>query len=180
MSQFEYLAVFVSIIFGIGVTHIMAGVMRSFYRGERDETHLVFSVWLFLVLVLNWWTSYRWVEFQAWSIDVFVIIIVWAVAHYVGAITLYPPLSAGVEQPFDYRRHWFMWAFVAICVTDIMQTWALGALFEPWTYLPFVSHMGVLALIAIFLHNDTFYRWLARYLLILMSAWAFIVRRFLE
>ena len=60
MSEFEYLAVFVSIIFGISVTHVLAGVIRSFYRGQRDETHFVLSAFLFLVLILDWWTGIQW------------------------------------------------------------------------------------------------------------------------
>jgi hypothetical protein len=36
MSEFEYLAVFVSIIFGISVTHILAGAIRSIYRAESS------------------------------------------------------------------------------------------------------------------------------------------------
>lgn len=60
MSEFEYLAVFVSIIFGISVTHILSGVVRSFYRNERDETHFVLTAFFFLVLILNWWTGIAW------------------------------------------------------------------------------------------------------------------------
>ena len=44
MSEFEYLAVFMSIIFGISTTHVMAGVIRSIYRGDPFDppAHLPF------------------------------------------------------------------------------------------------------------------------------------------
>lgn len=180
MSEFEYISVFVSIIFGISVTHIMAGVMRSFYRGERDETILVLTAFLFLVLILNWWVSYTWRDEAIWSFERFLIILVWAVAHYVAAITLYPPLASGDEQPFTRRRHWFLWAFFGIAITDLMQAWAKGELLDPWYYLPFVSHYAVLALIGIALRKDAFYRWMAWYFLVSMSTWSFVVRRYLE
>jgi hypothetical protein len=38
MSEFEYLAVFVSMIFGSSVTHVLAGAIRSIYREQIDET----------------------------------------------------------------------------------------------------------------------------------------------
>ena len=60
MSEFEYLAVIISIIFGISVTHILAGVIRSIYRGQIDETHFVLTAFFFLVMILNWWTGYSW------------------------------------------------------------------------------------------------------------------------
>jgi hypothetical protein len=41
MSEFEYLAVFMSIIFGISTTHILSGVIRSIYRGQLDQTHFI-------------------------------------------------------------------------------------------------------------------------------------------
>ena len=180
MTEFEYLAVFVSIIFGISVTHILAGTIRSFYRSEKDLTHYLLTIFFFLVLILNWWTGFSWGKQEVWSFDLFLIIIIWAVSHYVAAITLYPPQSAGIEQPFDYRRNWFFWAFIGLIATDILQTAASGALFRPWFYLPFVLHFAAACLLAIFIKTAIFHRWLAWYLVIVMTTWAFIVRRFLD
>jgi hypothetical protein len=179
VSQFEYLAVFISIIFGIAVTHIMAGVMRSLYRGERDVTHVVFAAFMFFTLSLNWWTSFRWAGNEVWSIEIFIVIILWAMMHYVAAIALYPPLSAGTEQPFEYRRRWFLIAVVSAGLLDIVHTWLLGKLLDPVTYLPFVLHYILLCGIAIGLQREVVYRWLAWYLLVSLLAWAFVVRRFI-
>lgn len=180
MSEFEYLAVFVSIIFGISVTHILSGVVRSLYRNERDETHFVLTAFFFLVLILNWWTGIAWKDQVIWSLDRFMVIIVWSVTHYVAAITLYPPLSAGVEHPFEYRRTWFLWAFVAIASTDILQTTVRGDLFNPPVYLPFVLHYIVVAIATIVVNRPGFYRWMAWYMLLSTATWSFVVRRFME
>ena len=77
MSEFEYLAVFVSIIFGISVTHILRGTIRSIYRGEIDHTHFVLTAFLFFVLILNWWVGFSWVEQEVWSFDLFIVIVIW-------------------------------------------------------------------------------------------------------
>ena len=180
MTEFEYLAVFVSIIFGISITHVLAGVIRSLYREDRDTTHYLLTVFFFLVLILNWWTGFSWGKQEVWSFDLFLIIILWAVSHYVAAITLYPPQSAGVEHPFEYRRNWFFWAFVGIVATDILQTAAAGALFTPWFYLPFVLHFAAACLLGIYVKSAVFHRWLASYFVIIMIVWSFGVRRLLE
>jgi hypothetical protein len=180
MSQFEYLAVFVSIVFGISVTHILAGVIRSIYRGRIDETHIVLTLFFFVVLILNWWTGYNWHDQEVWSFGLFLVIIVWSVTHYVGAITLYPPQTTGLSHPLEYRRNWFLWAFIAVAATDMLQTAARGGLLDPWYYVVFVPHYIVVALIAIFVNKPTFHRWMAWYLLIITISWSFIVRRFLE
>lgn len=180
MSEFEYLAVFVSIIFGISVTHILAGVIRSIYQGEIDETHFVLTAFFFLVLILNWWTGFSFHSVEVWSFDIFLTIVVWSVAHYIGAITLYPPQSAGVAHGFEYRRNWFFWAFVGTVVLDIAQTWARDALFTPWFYLPYVLHYVAVALLAIFISKPGLHRWAAWYLLGVTATWSFLVRRFLD
>ena len=176
MSEFEYLAVFVSIIFGISITHILAGVIRSIYRGEINETHFVLTAFFFLVLILDWWTGYFWQQQEVWRFDMFLIIIVWSVAHYLAAITLYPPTSAGVEQPFEYRRNWFLWAFVGVAATDIMQTAARGDALDPPTYLPFVLHYIVVGLIAIRIDKPGVHRFIAWYLLLTTMTWSFTER----
>ena len=179
MSEFEYLAVFISIIFGISLTHILAGTIRSIYRNKAEESHLVWTLFILVVMILNWWTLYSWQDQQTWSFDLFMIIILWAIAHYVTAITLYPPVAAGSERPFEYRHNWFLWAFVAVPVTDILQTAARGDVFSPWYYLPFVSHFALLTLVAIFVHKPILHRWLPWYFLVIILTWSLVVRRFL-
>ena len=179
MSEFEYLAVFASIIFGISVAHILSGAIRLIYRGRRDETHFVLTGFLFLVMVLNWWTGFSWDSEEAWSFDLFLIIILWSVSHYIAAITLYPPFAASAAHHLQYRRAWFLWAFIGVVATDILQTAARGALLTPWYYLPFVLHYAVLSLVAIFTNKPAVYRWIARYFLLSIAVWAFVVRRFI-
>ena len=176
MSEFEYLAVFMSIIFGISTTHVMAGVIRSIYRGETDQTHFVLTAFFFLVLILDWWTGFEWVEQQNWNFLHFIVIVLWSMSHYVGAITLYPPSSAGVEHPFEFRYRWFLKAFIGVAVMDIVQTGARGDLFELAAYLPFVGHYVVVALLALFVDKPIFHRVRAWYLLLTTISWSFIVR----
>jgi len=180
MSQFEYLAVFLSIIFGISVTHILAGAVRSIYRKRADETHIVMTAFFFLVLILNWWVGFKWHDHLNWSFGQFLIIILWAVTHYIAAITLYPPQTSGASQPLEFRRNWFLWAFAISASMDIVLTWARGELFTPPVYLPFVGHYIVLSLVAIAVNKAAFHRWMAWYFLIVMLTWSFVVRRFLE
>ena len=179
MSEFEYLAVFVSIIFGLSVTHILAGVMRSIYAREIDETHFVFTAFFALVLMLDWWTAYSWHDVEQWSFDLFLVIIIWSVSHYVAAITLYPPQVAGTDQTYETRRTWFLWAFIGVIVADIVQTAARGDVLSPWYYLPFLMHYLVLELIVIFTKKPGLHRMIAWYLLISLTIWAFVVRLFL-
>ncbi len=176
MSEFEYLAVFMSIIFGISTTHVMAGIIRNIYRGEINHTHFVLTAFFFVVLILDWWTGFYWAEQANWNFGHFIVIVIWSMAHYVGAITLYPPLSAGVEHPFEYRHNWFLKAFIGVAFMDIVQTWARGSLFDQPAYLPFVSHYIVMAALALYVNKPVIHRVMAYYLLISTISWSFVVR----
>lgn len=180
MTEFEYLAVFMSIIFGISVTHILAGVIRSIYQGQRNETHFVLTAFFFLVLVLNWWVGFLWRGQEVWRLDQFLVIVIWSVTHYIGAITLYPPQTAGIEQPLEYRPKWFLWAFFAVALTDILQTAARGDLFTNRIYLPVVLHWALISLLAIYFDKPGLHRWIAWYLFLSLVVWSFGERLFLE
>ncbi len=63
MSSFEFIAALMSIIIGLGVTNLLAGAGRAFYRRKEnplDEVHIVLTVATLLLLVLQWWVTFRW------------------------------------------------------------------------------------------------------------------------
>ena len=56
MSSFEFIAALMSIIIGLGVTNLLAGAGRAFYRRKEnplDEVHIVLTVATLLLLVLD-------------------------------------------------------------------------------------------------------------------------------
>jgi hypothetical protein len=65
MSEFEYLAVFISVIFGIGLTRILTGLFRSIYGGVYDHTRIILTVYLLYVMLINWWAAFSWQSEQA-------------------------------------------------------------------------------------------------------------------
>lgn len=179
MSEFEYLAVFVSIIFGISITHLLAGAIRSVYDKQVSHTRVVATVFFFMVLILNWWTLFFEHEKVSWNLTVFTVVIIWSVTHYVAAITLYPPRSAHSSESYEFRPRWFMWAFLGTACTDILQTAARGSLFTESTYLPFVLHYLLVSGVALLIDKPKAYRTVAWYLLIVTVLWAFGMRRLL-
>jgi hypothetical protein len=179
MSEFEYLAVFISIIFGIGLTRLLTGLFRSIYSGIYDHTRIVLTVYMFYAMLLNWWTAFSWQSEQVWSFDLFLIIILWSVAHYLAAVALYPPRVTVTDGQSEYRINWVLWALISIVFADILQTGMRGDVFSPWYYLPYALHYVVLYLIAIFLKKEKLYRWLVWYFLASVVVWSLVVRRFM-
>jgi hypothetical protein len=49
MTEFEFLSVLISMIFGLGLTHALAGTMRYVYVGRATEQRLVYSLFALVV-----------------------------------------------------------------------------------------------------------------------------------
>src|SRR5213596_1147176 len=153
MSSFEFIAALMSIIIGLGVTNLLSGAGRAFYRRKEnplDEVHLVLTI---ATLVL-----------------------------YLLTVFLYPPdLSEAEEHQgrFERNRAGYYSAFIAMCLLDLAQTAVHGELFQPVWYVPFVGQYALLAGGGLILNRRGYDRFFAWYQLVTMLVWALVVRRYL-
>ena len=185
MNQFEFLAVFISIVVGLGVTHILHGVARLIHNRDRQQIaklHLVWTLNVLLILLLNWWVLFLWADFPAWSFDIYLLLIGWGIALYMLAVILYPPdikSEDSYEDIFEQNRKWLFGTFLVFVALDVAQTAVRGQLVEPKIYLPFVLHYAVLAAIGIPVGRKRYQSFVAWYFLITLILWCLFVRRFL-
>src|SRR6185436_4086279 len=120
-----FIVALMSIIIGLGVTNLLAGAGRAFYRRRQnpiDEVHIVFTAATLLLLVLQWWVTFKWNTQVNWSFDEFLVLIVWTISLYMLTVFLYPPdLSEGEEHGdrFHRNRTGYYSTFVAMCLLDI-------------------------------------------------------------
>lgn len=185
MNEFEFLAVFISIVVGLGVTHILYGLARIIHNRDRlqlDTLHFVWTLNVLLILLLNWWVLFLWVDHPAWSFDIYLLLIAWGVLLYMLSVVLYPPDIRGDESYgvlFEKNRQWLFGAFIAFVLLDIAQTAVRGQLFTPGIYLPYVVHYAVLAAIGMLVANRRYQLFFAWYMLITLLLWCLVVRRLL-
>lgn len=185
MTEFEYLAVLVSLILGLGITHLLAGVGHMIHRrgqSKPDSVHVLWTAATFWTLILNWWVFFQSRRFAEWSFELFLIVIVWAVLFFLMAVVLYPPDLADGEDygtVFERNRTWFLGFFVSASLADIVLTAARGDLFNPPIYLPFALHFVVLGSLGILIKSRRFQVILAGYVLGIGLTWSLVVRRFL-
>ena len=186
MSPFEYLAVLVSLILGLGITHILTGVGRAIHRRREIKTDPIHNLWTvatFLILVLNWWVFFQSRAISNWSFGQFLLVIGWAVAFYLMAVVLYPPgMKTGEDygQVFEVNRPWFLALFIASSVIDVLQTGSRGDLFDPPFYLPFVLHLIALAAVGMVVRRRGYHLFLSGYVLCIGLIWAIGARGALE
>src|SRR5260370_10204430 len=83
MSSFEFIAALMSIIIGLGVTNLLAGAGRAFYRRKEnplDEVHIFLTLATLLLLVLQWWVTFKWNTEVPWVFARFLLLIVCAIS----------------------------------------------------------------------------------------------------
>ena len=186
MSEFEYLAVLVSLILGLGIAHLLLGVGRMIHRRDKmkpDAVHLLWTGAVFWTLILNWWVFFQSQSVTQWSFDYFLVVIVWAVLFFLLAVVLFPPdvsESQDYAEVFTRNRSWFLGLFASTSLADIALTALRGDLFDPPIYLPFALHFSALGVIGVLVESRRFHMILAGYVLGIGLTWSLVVRRFLE
>ena len=61
LSPFEYIFVLVSIIIGLGITHLLTGLARLIQDPSKAKVywvHLIWVFWQFLMMAFIWWFEF--------------------------------------------------------------------------------------------------------------------------
>jgi hypothetical protein len=130
MTTFEYVAVLVSIIVGLGLTHLLSGAGRLIGTPRRVKAywvHLVWSAYAFVYLVAFWWWEFQLSTVEVWTVQLYLFLLLYATLLYLLCVVLYPR-----ESPSDFReyfflhRKWFFGVWVLIYLVDIPDTTLKG------------------------------------------------------
>ena len=141
-GQFDYVMALVSIILGLGLTHILSALGSAVHRlrGHGKPIRLEATYLLWVVFVTVWMVSFWWWEFKfkdlgtQWTYGLFLFVILYAVLLFLLAVVLVPKDMDGLDDSFEYfmaGRRWFFGGFAFVNVVDLLDTvlkgtdWAL-------------------------------------------------------
>ena len=167
MSVFEYLGVLLSVIMGLGVTHLLAGISKTIHYRKTSNLFWVHALWTFNILiqiVIIWWGMFWWSGEAEWSFFNFLLLLLYAVFLFLAASLLYPWEFSG---DFDFKAHFFEtrpWFFsvltIAWCI-DIPETLLKsgGGLRElPEAYILLIAVQLVMNLLGAIWPNITYHK----------------------
>ncbi len=104
MTPFEYLTVLISIILGLGITTILAGIAELIKQSSLSSLYPPYLIWIVLVFVLHiqeWWVTFALQSEPEWTLPKFLFILLYPINLYVLAHLLFP---AGVTSAFSSKE----------------------------------------------------------------------------
>ncbi len=179
MSEFEFLAVLLSIVFGLALTQLLSGTVRLFYETSIDDVRLLWSLTITMVLIVDWWGFFVWSDTEQWRFELYTFLMAWAALHYVLAATLYPKDFAARIEPEKELKVFFVVLLVFI-VIDCVEAGLRDALFSPWYFLPTMASWALAGMVALTVPRRVVQRLVAWYVLISLLVFAFVARRLFQ
>ena len=125
MSPFEHLSVLISIIIGLGLTHLLASVHRLVQARDRVKLHWLPLLWVVLIFISQvewWWASFEWRTRVEWNFFYFLFILQSPVALYLAAAFVLPDVEAG--ESYDLKQYYLAtrrWLFLAIAMSPAVD-----------------------------------------------------------
>jgi hypothetical protein len=178
VSTFEFIAVLLSIIFGLAIANLLSGMVQAFFRSELTDTRLAWSIVVGNLLLVNWWVFFQWSDHENWRFHEFLYLAMWATVHYLAAVALYPykfltDYSERLQQKF------LLLTLLAAAALDSGEKVVRGDFFDPW-YIPlFILHFVVFTALPLIVERPWVMRMSGWVLAASLLTWSVVVRSIL-
>jgi len=134
--------VLISIIIGLGITHVLLGVvgildrrLENTGRIQLSFPHGIWTVFSFVWLVQFWWWEFRFSELDPeWSMILYLFLVGYAITLFLMAVILVPRSWAGVDDLNEYfmrRRIPFFSVVLLTTGLDVIDALLKGG----WSYV---------------------------------------------
>ncbi len=120
---FSYLSVLISIVLGLGIAHLLAGVARSISRREATTFYWPTLVWSFLLLILIiqvWWVDFSLSKETQWTLAGFASVLLIPATLYFMAFLILPE-SSDMHKTYFENRVWFFALLIAVPIFGSLQ-----------------------------------------------------------
>jgi len=131
MSVFEYLSVYISIVIGLGVVHLLTGLVRILGEPESKPywVHVVWILFMLGFLTFFWWFSFDWRFQEQWTFYLFLFVVFYSMLVYLLCVVLLPatPPPGHDYRTFFFERHRAFFALLCVAqLTDIADAYLKG------------------------------------------------------
>ncbi len=173
MGAFEYLSVLISIVLGLGITHLLTGFGR-WVEGRSEfpafGPALAWAGFLLLVHIQTWWTMFGYTQHRAWTFLEFVVILLQPMVLFLLTLLVFPSSDArrqDLRENFLHQRPWFFGLLVVLLIVSLARDLVLGRTLPGRTNLAFHGIFFVAAILGMALKRERGHRLLAYSVLVL-------------
>jgi hypothetical protein len=178
MSKFEFIIVLVSIIFGLGLTNLLSGVLQAFLGRKLTDTRIAWTIYVGNILLINWWLLFRWSDHIEWRFHEFLYLTMYATVHYLMAVSLYPSKLL-LDNSEELQRKFVLVSVLVVYAMDIGENFVRGNLFEPWYYLLLMLYLAILTVAPLVTSRPWVMRASGWIMAISLLIWSVVVRSIL-
>jgi hypothetical protein len=177
MGLFEYLGVLISVVMGLGITHLLVGINKIIQYRNYIQIYWVQVIWSINILVyilVIWWGFFWWSSLEEWTFYQFLFVTLYAIILFLLATMLFPRKISrdfNFKENFLRNRGWFFGMQILAWIIDIAETnlkAGLGLRELPQMYFLEVGLMIVLAFIAAITRNTRFHAFFAPFWLAIL------------
>lgn len=131
-EEFQYLAVLLSIVLGLGVTQLLTGVGRLVQARDRVRAYWPPLAWVALLLLIHvqtWWAMFDMRDHRGWTLLKFLVVLATPACLYLMAALVLPDVAEATAggRELDLRAHyyaqarWFYGAAAAVIVSSLLR-----------------------------------------------------------
>ena len=157
MTSFEYISTLLSIIVGLGITHLLIGIGRIINNPKGVKPywiHLVWTLTIFIWLISYWWFEYRLISIHEWTFQLYLFFILYAISLFFLCIINMPFYFPDDFREYYYStRKWFFIVLLFVSIIDITDTIVKGGNHFAnmgIEYLIFITSCCILAIVGFF------------------------------
>ncbi len=179
MTKFEFIAVLLSIIFGLGLTSLLSGLLQAFIRRELTDTRFAWSIVVGTLLLVDWWMLFRWSDHTPWRFHEFLYLVAWSTVHYLMAVSLFP-YKFLTDASEELQRKFLLASVITMGLLDVGEKIVQGTLFEPWYYLVMILYIMLMSALPLAIPSARVMRICGWILAVSVLAWSVSVRSLLS
>jgi len=181
MGAFEYLSVLISIVLGLGITHLLTGFGR--WVEARSEFHafgpsLAWAGFLLLVHIQTWWTMFGYTQHHDWTFLQFVIVLLQPMVLFLLALMVFPSSDArrqDLKENFFHQRLWFFGLITTLLAVSIVKDLVLNGALPDAVNLAFHGLFFGVAILGMVLKRERGHRPLAYSALVVFAAYTVLL-----
>ena len=132
MDPFSYLSVLISIIIGLGMSHLLGAMVRVIQNRSRTTLYwpsLVWAINLFLLLTLVWWADFNLNRQKHWTFSIFLATLSLPAVLYLACGLVLPPSETlrndDMRKAYFENRRWFYSLVIVAIALSFVQSYLL-------------------------------------------------------